>query len=94
MLGLFAVESGIDKKLFDSCLDGGKYANTVQDDNTEAANAGIKGTPTFYIRTSEIVGPKPIATFRAVIDDELNRCSGKQTSIFSKTWRNIAGWFA
>jgi len=34
-------------------------------------NAGVTGTPTFFVNRQKIVGPKPFRTFKTVIDEEL-----------------------
>ena len=38
-------------------------------------NAGVIGTPTFFINDKKIVGPKPIRTFKKLINKELKRMS-------------------
>ena len=37
----------------------------------DGLNAGIIGTPTFFVKNQKIVGPKPFKTFKNVIDAEL-----------------------
>ncbi len=35
--------------------------------------AGVIGTPTFFINNQKIVGPKPFRTFKTIIDEELEK---------------------
>ena len=66
-------EVGLDIKNFTACLVTEKYKNEVRNDTIEGLKAGVEGTPTFFINGQKIVGPKPFKTFKAVIDDELEK---------------------
>ncbi len=66
-------ELGLNKTVFDECLESGKYKLEVEQDLQDGINAGITGTPTFFINNRTIVGPKPIDAFIAVIDEELKK---------------------
>ncbi|HLD75876.1 MAG TPA: DsbA family protein [Candidatus Norongarragalinales archaeon] len=67
----WAKEIGADEKTFNACLDSGKHKQTVQDDFSAGAAAGVSGTPTFFINGKQLVGAQPFAAFKAVIDQEL-----------------------
>lgn len=63
--------------LFNSCLDSGKYTEEVQKDVTEGQNAGVSGTPSFFLGVTEdgktikgklMVGAKPFDSFKQEID--------------------------
>ena len=56
---------------FDSCFDSRKYDSVIEKDMQAGINAGIYGTPTFFINGRSIVGPKPYDDFRKIIDEEL-----------------------
>lgn len=62
---------GLDKEQFSECLSSEKYKAEVEADTLMGINAGVHGTPTFFINDKVIVGPKPFRTFRKVIDGEL-----------------------
>lgn len=51
MLSLIAVESGLNKAEFETCLNSGKYADKVEKQYQDAATAGGQGTPYTVIIT-------------------------------------------
>jgi len=59
---------GVDQAQFDSCLDGGKYAEKVQADAQEGAAAGVGGTPYFFINDIPLSGAQPFSAFQTQID--------------------------
>lgn len=68
-----AEEVGVDGAKFKQCLDSGKYAKKVQDDEAGGAAAGIQGTPGTIIVTKSgkkdlISGALPIDKVKAQID--------------------------
>ncbi|MBI4361244.1 thioredoxin domain-containing protein [Candidatus Micrarchaeota archaeon] len=67
----FASELGLNRELFDSCFDSGKYAGRVEQQVEEAVDLGISGTPTFYINAKALVGAQPSEAFDAAIRREL-----------------------
>jgi len=56
---------------FNSCLDEGKYAKKVTDDQSAGTAWGVSGTPTFFINGVRLVGAQPQAQFEGVIEAEL-----------------------
>lgn len=69
----YAGETGLNQSKFDQCLDSGKYKNEVQKDYQDGSKIGVSGTPTLYINGRPIVGAQPLASFTAVIDEELKK---------------------
>ena len=76
---------GLDRVTFDACLDVGKYARVVSEDEMAARVAGTTKTPTFFIGRTRtdgtiesvpMVGAQPLTTFRRVIDQLLEVRSG------------------
>lgn len=67
----FAIQLGLDKGEFDSCLDSGKHTQAVKDDQQLGAEMGVQGTPTFFINGQKLVGAQPFASFKEIIDAEL-----------------------
>ncbi len=71
-----AKEIGLDETKFKSCLDSGKYAKHVQQDEQEGQAAGVNGTPGNIIWTKDgksqlISGAVPLSSLTTVIDQAL-----------------------
>ena len=62
---------GLDGAKFDACLDGGKFAKAVQDDFKAGQEAGVNGTPAFFINGHPLSGAVAVEEFKKVIDKEL-----------------------
>lgn len=56
---------------FNSCLDSDKYSEKIKSDTATGTQAGVSGTPTFFINNQKIVGAQPYASFKAAIDSAL-----------------------
>ncbi len=68
-----AKEIGLNEAKFKSCLDGGKYAQHVQQDETEGQAAGVSGTPGNLVWTKDgksqlVEGAVPLSALKSVID--------------------------
>jgi protein-disulfide isomerase len=51
----YAGDLGLDTDAFNSCLDSGNHRQEILDSSNEAVQAGISGTPTFFIgKTSDM----------------------------------------
>jgi protein-disulfide isomerase len=61
----------LDEAAFTSCLESGKYADAIRRDAEEAARAGVRGTPAFFINGIPLFGAQPIEEFEKIIDAEL-----------------------
>lgn len=70
----------LDVEAFNACLDGGKYAKTVETDVAAGSAAGVTGTPGFFIGKMKpdgtmmatlMTGAQPAATFSQVVDQLL-----------------------
>ena len=69
----FASRLGLDRELFDSCLDSGKFEKRVQHNINEAVKAGATGTPMFIIvgpagQEQKIGGAQPYSVFKNIFD--------------------------
>jgi protein-disulfide isomerase len=72
---------GLELASFSECLDGGKYAQQVQNDLQDGTKAGVRGTPTFFLgltdpedqtkirATSVLRGAQPYSAFKQAIDE-------------------------
>jgi predicted DsbA family dithiol-disulfide isomerase len=71
-----AATVGLDKAKFDECLDSGKHADLVKKDMAEGQEAGVTGTPAFFINGKLLSGALPASEFEKVIDAELKAKGG------------------
>jgi len=69
----FAAELGLDAKVFNMCLDSGKYAEEVQDDHEEGQRLGVRGTPAFFINGRLVSGAQPFSVVKGIIEEELQK---------------------
>lgn len=75
----FAEKIGLNMDDFNSCLDSGKYADTVEQDGKDGLLAGIQATPSFVLtytvngetKTKIIEGAQPFTTFQQEIEAAL-----------------------
>ncbi len=56
---------------FNACLDGGKYTAAVTKDLAEGTDAGVGGTPAFFVNGRPVSGALPFSTFQELIDEAL-----------------------
>jgi len=66
-----AVELGLDAAKFNACVDSHKYAEQVESDISAGNDAGVNGTPAFFINGRMLSGAQPFEEFKKIIDDEL-----------------------
>jgi protein-disulfide isomerase len=70
-LKLWASQLGLNMETFNSCFDSAKYAKDIEDDIQVGSNAGVSGTPSFFINGKLLVGAQPFSAFQKAIDAEL-----------------------
>ena len=56
---------------FNDCLDSGKYTDIVRQNQEYGEKVGVSGTPAFFINGRMVSGARPFASFKEIIDDEL-----------------------
>jgi predicted DsbA family dithiol-disulfide isomerase len=61
----------LDTAQFDFCLDSGKFKPAIEEDLQAGTNAGVNGTPGFFINGIFLNGAQPAAEFEKIIDGEL-----------------------
>jgi len=71
---------GVDQKAFGSCLKSGKYEEVVQEDFRAGSEAGVNGTPTFFIYGEFVSGVQSDADFARIIDRQLAALGKKPTT--------------
>jgi protein-disulfide isomerase len=62
---------GLDGGKFDQCLDSGEKAKVVEMHKKAGEEAGVTGTPAFFINGRPLSGAQPLDAFKAILDDEL-----------------------
>ena len=67
-----ARDIGIDGARFDKCLDGGEKRQVVEADLKAGGDAGVSGTPAFFVNGVFINGAVPYEDFKQVLDRELD----------------------
>jgi protein-disulfide isomerase len=82
-LAAHASALGVDRARFDECLASGRQAEKVRRDLADGQQAGVQGTPTFFLGTVApgsptlkvvrvLRGAQPFASFKAAIDAALS----------------------
>jgi protein-disulfide isomerase len=64
----FAAQIGLNSAAFNTCLDSGKYAAEVNQQNTEGQQRGVTVTPTFFINGKRYEGVLPYDQMAALIE--------------------------
>ncbi len=61
----------LDESAFRSCLTSGKFQQDIQANREQGVEAGVKGTPAFFINGVFLSGAQPQAEFEKIIDSQL-----------------------
>jgi protein-disulfide isomerase len=69
----YAKEVGVDTARFDKCLDSGEKRAVVDADEKAGQQAGVSGTPAFFVNGIFINGAVPYEQFKETVDRELKR---------------------
>ena len=67
----YAQELNLDMTKFEPCITNDETLARVQGDTQEGGQAGVRGTPTFFINGKPLVGAQPVENIRAAIEAEL-----------------------
>jgi protein-disulfide isomerase len=62
---------GVDGAKFDKCLDSGEKSKVMEMHRKAGEEAGVNGTPAFFINGRMLSGAQPADAFKAIIDQEL-----------------------
>ena len=68
-----AASLGMDAAKFNACFDSHKYKQRVDTDLQAGNEAGVNGTPAFFVNGRLLSGAQPFDEFKKVIDEELAR---------------------
>ena len=63
-----AQQAGLEATQFAACLDTGRYAQRVQEDNAIARELGVDSIPISFINGQILMGAQPAAVFQRAID--------------------------
>jgi protein-disulfide isomerase len=66
-----AAALGMDAPKFNTCLDSHKYKTRIDTDLQAGNEAGVNGTPAFFVNGRLLNGAQPYEEFKRVIDEEL-----------------------
>jgi protein-disulfide isomerase len=66
-----AADLGLDSARFNACVDQHQYKSVVEADTQAGAEAGVSGTPAFFINGRLLSGAQPYDAFKRIIDEEL-----------------------
>ena len=69
----YAKELKLNQKKFDKCLDSGKYKDEVAKSIQKGVNAGVSGTPAFFINGIMLSGAQPYYAFVEVVESEMKK---------------------
>lgn len=78
-LAPLAKSVGVDQAKFTACLDSGKYAQKVKDEEDKGTSAGVQGTPGNIIidhktdKTQLVSGALPFTSFKTTLDGLLGK---------------------
>jgi protein-disulfide isomerase len=69
----WAKELGLDTAAFSACLDSGKHVPLIEATLAAGQEAGVTGTPAFFVNGVMVSGAQPFEVFEELIDEELER---------------------
>ncbi len=67
----YAVELSLDETQFNECYDSNKYDAQITAELALGQELGVSGTPAFFIGKTFISGAQDYASFKAIIDAQL-----------------------
>jgi protein-disulfide isomerase len=74
----YAREVGLDGAKFDRCLESGEKASVVALGKKAGEQAGVNGTPAFFINGRLLSGAQPLEAFKQVVDEELKALTAQK----------------
>ncbi len=67
----YAEDLGVERDAFTACLEDGTMAERVRASAAEGSRRGVRGTPTFFINGTPLVGAQPYGILSQTIDQAL-----------------------
>ena len=71
-----AERAGLDTRRFERDYESARYEPLVRADFRKGLNAGVNGTPTFFINGKMLVGLQPVGVFEDAIEDARREAEG------------------
>jgi len=66
-----AAAVGLDQSRFVECLAADKFEAQIEQDLQDGTQAGVNGTPGFFINGVMVTGAQPLAAFEKVVEEEM-----------------------
>ena len=66
-----AATLGLNAAQFNKCVDDRKYRAVIEVDGKAGTDAGVTGTPAFFINGRLLSGAQPFESFKRIIDEEI-----------------------
>lgn len=66
-----AKKINLDMDKFNQCVQSRKYDKEIDKDQNDGIEAGVSGTPAFFINGKFLSGAQPFESFREIIEEEL-----------------------
>jgi len=79
-----AKQTGLDMDRFETDIDSTEVRETVVRDVQDGNDAGVNGTPTFFVNGQRYNGPVVLASMKPIMDDELQHPTAPATAAASK----------
>lgn len=67
-----AASVGLEARDFQACLESGRYGGSIERDVQDGDQAGVNGTPAFFINGIFVSGAQPASVFEKTIESELS----------------------
>jgi protein-disulfide isomerase len=71
-----AERAGLDTRRFERDYENARYEPLVRADFRKGLDAGVNGTPTFFINGKMLVGLQPVGVFERAIEDARREAEG------------------
>ena len=69
----YGAQLGLSAQQFNDCVDRNTHLDKVYRDSAEGRDAGVTGTPTFFIDAKKLIGDVPYAQFKDAVEAPLAR---------------------
>lgn len=73
-----AADAGLDAEAFRACFEEGRFRDAIDADLAAGREAGVSGTPAFFVNGIPLSGARPLDDFVQLVESELER-AGSQT---------------
>ena len=73
----YAGRLNLDRDVFTTCIDTHRLRKEVEADVAEGRAIGVRGTPTFLVNGTLLVGAQPIEAFREAVREALKETGAK-----------------